>query len=97
VFAEGARNVVMRASANSASLSIVAGNGDEDFDRDFVGDGGPASEAALNRPGGLAIDSTGDLFIADLVNNRVRRVDAVTRTIQTIVGNGLPNIIHPTM
>lgn len=91
VFAETSRNVVMRAGAKSSSLSIVAGTGD----RDFTGDDGPASEAELNGPGGLAIDSNGDLFIGDIGNNRVRRVDAVTKTIQTVVGNGLPNIIHP--
>jgi trimeric autotransporter adhesin len=90
VFAETARNVVMRASTESPSPSIVAGNGD----RDFSGDDGPASKAALSGPSGLAIDSHGDLLIGDIGNNRVRRVDAVTKTIQTVAGNGLPHIIH---
>jgi hypothetical protein len=42
----------------------------------FAGDGGPATAALLNLPIGLALDSAGNLFIADSGNNRVRRIDA---------------------
>jgi sugar lactone lactonase YvrE len=93
MFAETAMNVVMRINEHSTSPSIVAGNGEQDF----TGDGGPAVKAALSGPSGLVIDSDGDLFISDIRNNRVRRVDALTRIIQTIVGNGLPGIIHVEM
>jgi sugar lactone lactonase YvrE len=41
---------------------------------DYGGDGGPAVKAALNNPMGLALDSAGNLYIADTGNNRVRRV-----------------------
>src|SRR3982074_29649 len=89
-FLEAATDVLMKISARSTTPAIVAGNPQ----RGFSGDGVPAFEAALSGPSGLAIDSDGNLFIADIRNNRVRRVDARTKMIRTIAGNGLPNIIH---
>jgi sugar lactone lactonase YvrE len=58
---------------------------------DYSGDGGPANSAALSQPEGLAIDSIGNVYIADAGNNRVRKVDA-SGTITTVAGNGTPNI-----
>ena len=52
----------------------------------FSGDGGPAANAMLNAPSGLAFDKAGNLFIADSGNQRVRRVDAQTGLIVTIAG-----------
>ena len=64
-------------------LTRVAGN-----DRPgFSGDGGPAVNAQLNNPMGLAADSSGNLYIADYYNNRIRRVSA-TGIITTVVGTG---------
>ena len=51
------------------------------------GDGGPAIDALLNRPSGLAVSADGELFIADRENHRVRKVD-VNGVITTIAGNG---------
>jgi sugar lactone lactonase YvrE len=90
LFTETAENVVMRVDKYLATPSIIAGTGD----RDFSGDNGPAVDAALSGPSGLAIDSKGNLYIGDIRNNRVRRVDAVTKTIETVAGNGKPNVIH---
>src|SRR5439155_1616279 len=56
--------------------------------RAFSGDDGPATAAQLYYPEGLALDSAGNLFIADVFNHRVRRVDAQTRVITTYAGNG---------
>ncbi len=65
-------------------LSIYAGIGIAGFS----GDGGPANAAELNYPIGIALDSAGDLFIADSLNNRIRRVDASTGVITTYAGSG---------
>lgn len=64
-------------------ISTVAGTGDPGD----AGDGGPATSAELNMPQGLAVDSAGRLYIADTLNNRVRRVDP-DGTIRTVAGTG---------
>src|SRR2546430_11730387 len=53
----------------------------------FSGDGGPATAAQLS-PAGVAVDTVGNLFIADRSNCRIRRVDATTQVISTIAGDG---------
>ena len=55
----------------------------------FGGDGGPAGNASLNHPQAVALDAAGNLYIADTINHRIRRVDASTGFIQTIAGNGV--------
>ena len=64
-------------------IGTVAGNG---LPR-FFGDGGAASEAALATPAGIALDSAGNLFIADQKNQRVRKVTPAG-IISTVAGNG---------
>ena len=53
-----------------------------------VGDGGPATAAHLNMPSDVALAPNGDLYIADMHHNRIRKVDAKTRIITTVAGNG---------
>ena len=65
------------------TIYTVAGTGK----RGFSGDGGPAVDAQLARPHGLAVDPDGNLYIADLSNHRIRRVDP-SGTITTIAGTG---------
>ena len=55
----------------------------------FGGDGGPAKNATLNHAQGVALDANGDLYIADTINHRIRRVDATTGLIFTIAGSGI--------
>lgn len=74
-------NRVRKVSAGA--ISTVAGSGTPGFS----GDNGPASNAQLNLPQGIAVDSVGNLFIADNFNNRIRVVS--NGTITTFAGNGL--------
>ena len=64
-------------------ITTVAGNGTAGF----LGDGGPAISASLNFPEGLALDSSGNLYIADRFNQRARKVTP-TGIITTVAGNG---------
>ncbi len=65
-------------------ISTIAGNGTATFG----GDGGPATAAFLNWPDAIACDFTGNVFIADAGNNRIRKVNA-TGIISTVAGNGI--------
>lgn len=56
----------------------------------FAGDGGPATEALLNFPSAVAVDEQGNLYIADTMNHRIRRVDGTTGMITTVAGTGQP-------
>ena len=55
----------------------------------FGGDGGPAKNAILNHAAAMASDVDGNLYVADTINHRIRRVDASTGLISTIAGNGV--------
>ncbi len=65
-------------------IKTVAGNGMAGFSGDY----GPATAARLNGPQGLSIDTSGNLYIADAQNNRIRKVEASTGVIQTVAGTG---------
>jgi DNA-binding beta-propeller fold protein YncE len=56
----------------------------------FSGDGGPANRARLNNPSSIAMDSRGNLYVADYVNQRIRRIEKRSGIIHTVAGNGLP-------
>jgi GT2 family glycosyltransferase/DNA-binding beta-propeller fold protein YncE len=75
--------------ARTGLIHTMAGDG-RVGDGQQVGDGGPATSAHLNMPSDVAIDTrNGDLYIADMHHNRVRRVDARTRIITTVAGSGV--------
>ena len=67
---------------SGGTISTVAGNAT----LGFSGDGGPATNASLNYPEAVAVDSAGNLYIADTLNNRIRKVSG--GTITTVAGNG---------
>jgi uncharacterized protein (TIGR03437 family) len=66
-------DMLIRKVSASGIITTAAGNGNNVFS----GDGGPATSASLTRPGGVAVDASGNLFIADTLNNRIRKVLAV--------------------
>jgi sugar lactone lactonase YvrE len=76
------QNSVIEWNNATGLLTIVAGNGTTGYS----GDNGPATSAQLNNPQGLAVDSNGDLYIADAANNVIRKVSG--GTITTFAGNG---------
>ena len=67
------QNRILKISGDR-EVRVFAGNGN----RAFSGDGGPATQAGLSLPMGVAVNSAGDLFIADTGNNRIRRVEQRT-------------------
>src|SRR5262249_4706375 len=74
--------------AKTGPIHTIAGDGAAG-DAINVGDGGPAISAHLNMPSDVAVErNSGDIYIADMHHNRVRRVDAKTRIITTVAGNG---------
>jgi hypothetical protein len=77
-------NVVRRVDAATGVITAVAGNGTSGY----VGDGGAATSASLKQPYGVAVDASGNLFIADTSNHVIRRVDATTGVITTVAGDG---------
>ncbi len=83
-FVEMQNNVVRRVDRKTRVISTVAGAGK----RGFSGDGGPANQALLDRPHSIALDSQGSLYIADIGNHRIRRVDLKTGRIETFAGTG---------
>jgi uncharacterized protein (TIGR03437 family) len=76
------QGVVLRLDAATGVLTLVAGNGTPGFG----GDNGPATSAQLFNPEGVAVDSVGNVYIADSRNNRVRKVS--NGVITTVAGNG---------
>lgn len=84
---DGAYDEVFRISGVDQSRVTVAGKRTDDVYTIYDGDGGPATEAHMNIPIGLAVHPNGDLYIADTGNNVIRKVAASTGIITTITGN----------
>lgn len=76
-------NQRLRKVSADGLISTIAGNGLNGF----AGDGGPALNAQLFAPTSLALDSAGNLYIADTGNNRIRRI-SLNGTIDTVAGGG---------
>jgi sugar lactone lactonase YvrE len=72
----------VRKISPSGTITTVAG-----YSLGYAGDGGPATSALLNSPSQLALDSVGNLYIADAGNGRIRKVD-VNGNISTVAGGG---------
>ena len=83
-FVEMRNNIVRRVDARSGIISTIAGSGEQGFS----GDGGPATKAKLSRPHSIALDGSNNLYICDIGNHRIRRVDPMTGLIETFAGTG---------
>lgn len=84
LFVEMKNAVVRRVDAVTHAIATIAGTGQAGFS----GDGGPATQALLNQPHSIALDAEDNIYICDIRNNRVRRVDTRTGIITTLVGGG---------
>jgi sugar lactone lactonase YvrE len=78
-------NRIRKVTAATGVIDTVAGSGDEGFS----GDGGPAKSAALQQPHGAVLDRAGNIYIADTLNHRIRKVTASTGVITTVAGTGV--------
>jgi DNA-binding beta-propeller fold protein YncE len=77
--------VVRRIDAKTGIITTYAGTPTVSG---FSGDGGPATKATFNEPHGFALDPADNLYVCDVLNHRVRRIDAKTGIITTFAGNG---------
>ena len=75
---------VRKVDRKTGVISTIAGTGEPGFS----GDGGSAVQAQLHQPHSIAFDAKGDLYIADIRNQRIRRVDMKTGRISTFSGTG---------
>jgi sugar lactone lactonase YvrE len=84
VFVADWGNSRVRKIAPDGTVSTLAGNGDETF---ADGPGGPAGAASFNAPGGVAVDTHGNVYVADSANHRIRRIGR-DGLVTTFAGNG---------
>lgn len=83
-FVERMNHVVRRVDARTGVISTVAGNGKAGFS----GDNGPATAASLHEPHSVQLDRRGNLYICDIRNHRIRRVNLQNGIITTFAGTG---------
>ncbi len=79
-------HVIRRLDLKTHKLSTVAGTGKPGYS----GDGGPALAATLNQPYEIRFDRAGNMFVDEMQNHVIRRVDAKTHVISTLAGAGAP-------
>ena len=84
LFVEMQNQLVRKVDAKTGVISTVAGTGK----KGYGGDGGPATAALFSSPHSIALDASDNLYIADIANHRIRKVDAKTGIVTTIAGNG---------
>jgi len=85
--ADSYNNRIRAVNGNTGVITTVAGNGEGLYG----GDGGQATSAELHRPYGVAVDTDGNIYIADTLNNRIRKVTISTGIITTVAGTGAPS------
>jgi hypothetical protein len=83
--ADSSNHAVRMVNATTGIIQTIAGTGGHSG---YSGDGGPATQAHLNNPNGLAFDGDHSLYISDTGNNVIRKVDLATGTITTVAGTG---------
>jgi DNA-binding beta-propeller fold protein YncE len=87
IFVDG--HCIKRIDSATGMVHTIAGSVEG-----FSGDGGPAIEARFENPCALAFDESGNLYIADFVSHRIRRISSKDNVIETFAGNGEPHHVH---
>ncbi len=82
-FVEMQNHLVRRVDAKTNIITTVAGTGNAGYS----GDGGPAAKATFRRPHSIALDGQGGLYVADIGNHRIRRIDLKTGLVESIAGS----------
>jgi trimeric autotransporter adhesin len=85
--ADQGNNCIRKVTVSTGIITTFAGNGTGGYS----GDGGAATSAELSTPGAVALDSTGNLYIADSYNHRIRKVTIATGVMSTLAGTGWPS------
>ncbi len=85
LYISDADNSNVRMVSKAGIIITIAGNGT----LGYSGDGGPATDAAFHSPGDVGIDSSGNIIVADILNNALRKVNVSTGIITTIAGTGI--------
>lgn len=83
-FVERLNHLVRKVDHKTGVISTVAGTGQPGFG----GDGGPATKAMFNQPHSIQFDRVGDLYVCDILNHRIRKIDLKTGVISTFAGTG---------
>ncbi len=82
-FVEMQNHIVRRVDGRTGTITTIAGTGEAGF----AGDGGPAIKAQFHRPHSIALDGRGNLYVADIGNHRIRRIDLKTGLVESVAGN----------
>ncbi|MEZ6090480.1 MAG: hypothetical protein R3C05_21170 [Pirellulaceae bacterium] len=90
-FVEMMNHVIRRVDAKTGVVQTIAGTGKQGYS----GDGGPATQATFSRPHSIALDHRGGLYVADIGNHRIRRIDLESGIVTTFVGNGSKQLPKP--
>jgi DNA-binding beta-propeller fold protein YncE len=83
-FSDTFNHCIRRVDARTDVITTIAGCGEAGYS----GDGGPAVRARFDEPYGIAVDQTGNVYVADRHNHCVRRVDGASGIVTTFAGNG---------
>src|ERR687893_2431457 len=85
-FCEVGNQMIRRLDLQAGTISGVAGNGE----RQYAGDGGPATGASMNMPHELCFDPDGNIYVVERDSHAVRKIDRASGTISTVAGTGEP-------
>jgi DNA-binding beta-propeller fold protein YncE len=83
LFVEMQNHVIRRVDAKTGNISTIAGTGKPGYG----GDGGPATKASFKQPHSIVLDKQDNVYIADIGNHRIRKIDAKTGVITSIAGS----------